>query len=151
MRIAIAALLALTLSGLAGAAQAQPGGSYLASCRDVRMRGDTLLALCRRIDGGVQRALLPDVRSCVGDIGNQNGVLVCNRAPGAPPPPAYAAPAPPPPPGPYRRGCRDLSEEYLRLRDRYYRSPDPRDRERMIHRMREIDVEAARRGCPPTH
>lgn len=139
MRIAIAALTALILAGLAGAAQAQPGGSYLASCTDVRMRGDTLLALCRRMDGRMQRAMLPDVGSCVGDIGNQDGVLVCNRAPGAPPP------------GRYGRGCGELSEEYLRLRDRYYRSSDPYDRERMIERMREIDVELARRGCPPSH
>jgi hypothetical protein len=139
MRIAIAALMALMLSALAGAAQAQPGGSYLASCWDVRMRGDTLLALCRRMDGGMQRSILPDVRSCVGDIGNQNGVLVCNRAPGAPPP------------GRYGRRCGELSEEYLALRDRYYRSPHPAEREQMIRRMREIDVEGARRGCPPTH
>ncbi len=151
MRIAIAALLALMLSSLAGAAHAQPGGSYLASCRDARMRGDTLLALCRRTDGRLQRSILPDVRSCVGDIGNQDGMLVCNRAPGAAPPPGYAEPAPPPPPGPHRHGCRGLSEEYLRLRDRYYRSRDPRDRDRMVHRMREIDVELARRGCPPSH
>jgi hypothetical protein len=151
MRIAIAALMALMVSSLAGAAQAQPGGSYMGSCRDVRMRGDTLLALCRRMDGRLQGSTLPDVRSCVGDIGNQNGTLVCNRAPGAAPPPAYAEPAPPPPPGPYRRGCRDLSEEYLRLRDRYYRSRDSRDRDRMVHRMRDIDVELAHRGCPPSH
>ena len=151
MRIAIAALMALMLSSLVGAAHAQPGGSYLASCRDVRMRGDALLALCRRIDGRMQRSILPDVRSCVGDIGNQNGMLVCNRAPGAAPPPAYAEPASPPPPEGYRHRCRELSEEYLRLRDRYYHSPDPEDREHMIHRMREIDVELARRGCPPSH
>jgi hypothetical protein len=88
MRIAIAALMALMLSGLAGAAHAQPPG----------YTGST-----------------------------------------------------PPPPGPYRRGCRELSVEYHRLRDRYYHEADPGARDRLIHRMRDIDVEAARERCPPTH
>lgn len=78
MRIVIAALVALTLSGLAGTAQAQPRGSYLRSCTDVRMRGDALIAVCRRPGGGMERTALPDVRRCVGDIGNQNGHLACN-------------------------------------------------------------------------
>ena len=152
MRIALAALLVLMLSGLAATAHAQvPRGSYLHSCTDVRMRGDTLIAVCRRADGRMQRALLADIDRCVGDIGNQDGVLVCNRGPGAPPPPAFAEPAPPPPPGAYRRHCRELSEEYYRLRDRYYRSDDPGDRERAIDRMREIDIEGARERCPPSH
>lgn len=78
MRIVIAALVALTLSGLAGTAQAQPRGSYLRSCTDVRMRGDALIAVCRRMDGRMERTALPDVRRCVGDIGNQDGNLACN-------------------------------------------------------------------------
>jgi hypothetical protein len=153
MRIAIAALMALMLSGLATAAHAQPPGSYLRSCTDIRMRGDTLLAVCRRADGRMQRSVLADVNRCVGDIGNQDGELVCNRARGArgaPPPPAFAGPAPPPP-GPHRHGCRELSEEYHRLRDRYYHPYGPDERERLVHRMREIDVELARSGCPPSH
>ncbi|MGH7088845.1 MAG: hypothetical protein ACREE4_13040 [Stellaceae bacterium] len=79
MRIAVAALAALMLSGLAGTAQAQvPRGSYLRSCTDVRMRGDALIAVCRRARGEMERTVLPDVRRCVGDIGNQNGHLACD-------------------------------------------------------------------------
>ncbi|HZU88420.1 MAG TPA: hypothetical protein VE993_04105 [Stellaceae bacterium] len=93
MRIARAAPMALImLSSLAVTAHAQPRGSYLRSCTDVHMRGDALVAVCRRHGGdGMQRTVLPDVRSCVGDIGNQNGMLVCNRGPG---------------PGPHRRPFR---------------------------------------------
>lgn len=80
MRMAIAALTALLVSGLAGAAHAQvPPGSYQRSCFHAHMQGDRLMAVCRRIDGRMQRTVLPEVRRCVGDIGNQNGVLTCNR------------------------------------------------------------------------
>ena len=89
MRIAIAALMALMLSGLAGAAHAQPRGSYLRSCTDVGMRGDALVAVCRRPGGRMERTVLPDVRSCVGDIGNQDGQLVCNRGRGGLPSEPY--------------------------------------------------------------
>ncbi len=83
MKIALAAPMALVLlSSLAVSAHAQPRGSYLRSCTDVRMRGDALVAVCRRPGGRMERTVLPDVRSCVGDIGNQNGTLVCNRGPG---------------------------------------------------------------------
>jgi hypothetical protein len=83
MKFALAAPMALLmLSSLAVSAHAQPRGSYLRSCRDVHMRGDALVAVCRHRGGGMERTVLPDVRSCVGDIGNQNGTLVCNRGPG---------------------------------------------------------------------
>ena len=73
--------LSLIFAGFAiiATAVAQPPGSYLRSCRDVRMRGDSLVALCRRIDRRWQPSRLDDVRRCVGDIGNDNGTLVCNR------------------------------------------------------------------------
>jgi hypothetical protein len=82
-----AMLGAFTAVLLAGAictqpAQAQPApqGSYLGSCTHIGMRGDRLFADCRRMDGGWQRTVL-DVGRCVGDIGNFNGSLTCNRAP----------------------------------------------------------------------
>ncbi|HJU14830.1 MAG TPA: hypothetical protein VJ770_00020 [Stellaceae bacterium] len=141
MRIAIAALLPLMVSGLTTAAHAQaPRGSYLRSCTDVRMRGDALLAVCRREDGRMQRTVLPDVDRCIGDIGNQNGILRCNRAEGPPPPP----------PGYGRhRHCRELAEEIRRLRDRLYHPSGPGERERVADHLRELDLESARRGCPP--
>jgi hypothetical protein len=56
-----------------------PGGSYAATCTGVTIVGTTLQAACRRIDGQVQQTFLVDVDQCVGDIGNLNGILTCNR------------------------------------------------------------------------
>jgi hypothetical protein len=139
MKVAIAALTVLVLSGLAGAARAQvPPGSYLRSCTDVRVRGGDLSAVCRRAGGGMRRTVLPDVRRCVGDIGNQNGVLVCNRG----------GPEGPPPPGMHRRRCRRLFAEHEELRKRMERPAGWRERERAIHRLREVEEELARKRCP---
>ena len=80
MKVALAAPLALVLlSSLAVSAHAQPRGSYLRSCTDVHMRGGALVARCRRSNGRTQRAVLKDVRRCVGNFGNHNGRLICNR------------------------------------------------------------------------
>ena len=87
MKTAIVALAGLALAGIACAmpAQAQgvPRGSYLRSCTDVRVEGDTLVARCRRADGREERTALRDVGRCVGDIGNNNGNLQCSY--GGPP------------------------------------------------------------------
>ena len=61
-------------------AQGFPEGSYLRSCTQVAVHGDRLLADCRRTDGSWERTALRDVDRCVGDIGNMNGQLACNRA-----------------------------------------------------------------------
>ena len=61
-----------------------PPGSYLNSCTDVRMEGGSLVATCRRANGGERRTTLSDARSCVGGIDNVNGELRCNRGGGAP-------------------------------------------------------------------
>ena len=74
----LSAILVLTFAAVTTAA-AQPPGSYLRSCRDVAMRGGSLVAVCRRIDRRWQPTRLDAVRRCVGDIGNDNGTLVCNR------------------------------------------------------------------------
>ncbi len=55
-----------------------PPGSYRASCRDVHMEGGTLVATCQAAGGRWVRASLPAIRSCTGDIGNDNGRLACN-------------------------------------------------------------------------
>ena len=70
-------------------AQGVPPGSYLRSCGEAYLRGDTLIATCRRVDGYAQQSSLPAVRSCVGDIGNANGNLTCNYARGPAPPQRY--------------------------------------------------------------
>ena len=109
----LSAVLLLTSLSLSAYAQV-PQGSYLQSCRDIKMQGQTLAAVCRRADGREQGSYLAEVHRCVGDIGNNNGVLQCNRGPGpAPagpaqgyvpprgpaPPPASASPGYPPPAG----------------------------------------------------
>ena len=76
-----AVLLAGTMCTQQAHAQSVPQGSYLDSCTRVGMDGDRLIADCRRADGGWHRTVL-DVNRCVGDIGNINGQLSCNRGPG---------------------------------------------------------------------
>jgi len=85
MKIALGAFAAVLLAGTMctqpAQAQSVPQGSYLDSCTRVGMDGDRLIADCRRADGGWHRTVL-DVNRCVGDIGNINGQLSCNRGPG---------------------------------------------------------------------
>jgi len=72
---------AAALAGLAFAAYAQglPPGSYQQSCRDFRMQGGTLTAVCRRANGRGDQLTALNVTHCVGDIGNDNGMLTCNH------------------------------------------------------------------------
>lgn len=71
----VGALVSLSLS-----AHAQvPQGSYLRTCKDIRMEGRTLVAVCRRADGREQRTAITEIERCIGDIGNINGVLQCHR------------------------------------------------------------------------
>lgn len=54
-----------------------PPGSYLATCRDVRLKGTTLVASC---NDGKDRWItteLRDAHKCAGDISNQNGIIHC--------------------------------------------------------------------------
>jgi hypothetical protein len=73
-----AAAVLLSLAALPAWAQG-PGGSYMESCTNVRAFGDRIIADCRRMDGAWNRTALHDADSCVGDIGNMNGHLTCNR------------------------------------------------------------------------
>src|SRR5246127_3516811 len=61
-------------------AQGAPPGSYLRTCTHVAVQGDRLIANCRRTDGSWGRTALRDVDRCVGDIGNIDGQLACNRS-----------------------------------------------------------------------
>ena len=84
MKTLFGALAALLLAGIAWSAPTQaqglPQGTYVQSCRDISVQGDTLVASCRTRDGRAQRAVLSAVSRCVGDIGNNNGTLQCNYA-----------------------------------------------------------------------
>lgn len=79
-----------------------PRGSYRSTCRDeqlVRGPGGTvdLIASCQTRGGRVVDATLQNVRACSGDIGNDNGRLVCQVGPNLGEPPR----------GSYRNTCRD--------------------------------------------
>ena len=104
----IRALLAgLLFAGLCwpllASAQDVPPGTYLRSCGEVYLQGDTLVATCRRMDGSPQPTSLPAVPNCVGDIGNRNGRLTCNYADAPAQPQPDDGPDYGPPPPPYGR------------------------------------------------
>lgn len=157
---------ATALVGLAFAAYAQglPPGSYQQSCRDFRMQGSTLTAVCRRSHGRGEQLTALNVAHCVGDIGNNNGQLVCNGGLPAtpaprhsPPPPAYAAPgysplpaypapgyAPPPrysEDRAYWQRCEGLRHEEHELRNRLAYTPYGEERERLQYRLGRVQAE----------
>jgi hypothetical protein len=151
---------AVALAGLTFAAYAQglPPGSYQQSCRDFRMQGGTLTAVCRRANGRGDQQTALNVTHCVGDIGNNNGQLVCNGGrPAAPVPPpreaqapAYPGPGYAPQPGPpprygeergYRERCEGLRHEEHELRDRLAYAPYGEERERLQYRLGQVHNE----------
>jgi CVNH domain len=54
-----------------------PPGSYISTCKDVRMQGTTLMASCDNGKSGSVAAELRDAHKCTGDILNDNGKLKC--------------------------------------------------------------------------
>jgi hypothetical protein len=72
------AALALGLGGVAITCQAQPGGSYRQTCRDVRVHGSTLSAACQDQGGNWRNTELRDFDRCGGEIQNLNGNLSCS-------------------------------------------------------------------------
>jgi hypothetical protein len=151
--------------GFAATAQGLPPGSYQQSCRDFRMQSSTLTAVCRRTHGRGEQVTALNVAHCVGDIGNNNGQLVCNGgqpaapappprqaqaapypAPGYSPPPAYPAPgyAPPPRYGEdhgYWERCQRLRHEEHAIRDRLAYTPYGGEREQLQYRLGRIQAE----------
>ena len=74
----VAAGLAVALA--TPGAQAQPAGSYQASCRNIQVSGGgdpQISASCKDMRGAWRYTSLR-YRDCVGEIGNNNGQLVCN-------------------------------------------------------------------------
>ena len=69
-----------------------PRGSYSHSCDDAHLEGTTLVANCRRTNGQVAQAQLPDATTAQGDIANCDGALRVGGCAG------YVAPRPVPPP-----------------------------------------------------
>lgn len=155
--------VALVGISLPAFAQAPPPGSYQGSCGEIRMHGTTLSATCRREDGRAQQSSL-DIAHCAGNIENRNGRLKCNRGaagmllPGGRPPayvgPGYPAPGYSPgyPPsgypaprygeeGGHRERCGSLEHRAHELHERLEHTPYGEDRERLEHRLREIDYQ----------
>jgi hypothetical protein len=54
-----------------------PPGSYISTCKDIRMQRTTLMASCDNGKGRSIAAELRDAHKCTGDIMNQNGKLKC--------------------------------------------------------------------------
>jgi len=71
------AALALGLGGAAITCQAQPGGSYRQTCRDVSVHGSDLRATCQDQGGNWRNTELRDFNRCNGEIQNLNGNLSC--------------------------------------------------------------------------
>jgi hypothetical protein len=166
MKLTIAMCAAALFAGVAGAAYAQapPPGSYQQSCRDIRMQGPTLTAVCQRAKGRGEQLTALNVAHCVGDIGNNNGQLQCSggqpaapapppRQGAAPPYPGYAPPPgpsgpgyPPPPPryseeGSYWEHCRRLRYEEHDIRNRLAYTPYGEERERLQYRLGRVQAE----------
>jgi hypothetical protein len=59
------------------AAPSQPSGSYTETCKNVRMKGTTLQAVCRSIDGREMPTSLRDANRCSQGVVNINGILSC--------------------------------------------------------------------------
>src|SRR5260370_30765548 len=86
--ISLAVFAVATLLSLPGTARAAvrggPPGTYLETCRDVRIDGDRLWARCEKADGNWRDTSLDDVYRCVRDIANGHGRLSCQKAAGPP-------------------------------------------------------------------
>jgi hypothetical protein len=97
MTLGVFAVLALVVwtPKPASAAMDEPPGSYLQTCRDVRVRGERLYARCQNTRNRWVDTSLEDVYRCSGDISNIDGRLSCDqsgRMPG----------------GDYAASCRDI-------------------------------------------
>ncbi len=68
-----------------GGAPSQPAGSYTESCRDIRMKGSTLYAVCKSVDGREAPTSLRDANRCAQGVVNVNGILNCEVSDVLPP------------------------------------------------------------------
>jgi hypothetical protein len=128
------------------------------------MQGSTLSAVCRRSHGRGEQVTALNVAHCVGDIGNNNGQLICNGGQPAAPPPPPPAPAPgypgpgyAPPPGypaqgyapppryseeqAYWERCERLRHEERDLRGRLAYTPYGDERERLQYQLGRVQAE----------
>ena len=71
-------------------APGQPAGSYTESCRNIQMKGATLHAVCKSLDGRELPTSLKDANRCAEGVANINGILNCESS-GVLPPGSYIA------------------------------------------------------------
>jgi hypothetical protein len=74
--------------GAKGAAPSQPGGSYTDSCKNIQMKGTTLHAVCKSLDGREMPTSLKEANRCAEGVANINGILNCEVS-GVLPPGSY--------------------------------------------------------------
>jgi hypothetical protein len=78
-----------------GGAPVQPAGSYTDTCRNIQMKGATLHAICKSLDGREAPTSLRDANRCAQGVVNTNGILNCEVGDVLPP-------------GSYIATCRDV-------------------------------------------
>jgi len=61
-----------------------PRGSYVQTCSDMRVHGNTLTARCQDTRGQWLSTALPHVNQCRGEIVNDDGSLYCSHGPDLP-------------------------------------------------------------------
>lgn len=66
-------------------APSQPSGSYTESCKDIKMKGTTLHAICKSLDGREMPTSLRDANRCSQGVVNINGILNCQVSDVLPP------------------------------------------------------------------
>lgn len=76
--------------GSEGGAPTQPRGSYTDSCRNIQMKGTTLHAICKSLDGRELPTSLKEANRCSEGVANINGILNCEVS-GVLPPGSYIA------------------------------------------------------------
>jgi hypothetical protein len=76
--------------GSQSAAPSQPAGSYTDSCKNIQMKGTTLHAVCKSVDGREMPTTLKDANRCAEGVANINGILNCESS-GVLPPGSYIA------------------------------------------------------------
>jgi CVNH domain len=59
------------------AAPSQPSGPYMDSCKNIRMKGATLYAVCKSLDGREALTSLRNANTCAQGVINLNGILNC--------------------------------------------------------------------------
>ncbi|HEX2330515.1 MAG TPA: CVNH domain-containing protein [Candidatus Angelobacter sp.] len=104
-RLVVITFLACMFAAAGSAAHAQglPQGTYLQTCNNASVNGETLLASCQDANGNWVAAQLPGYQTCRGDVVNDNGTLRCSQyTNGYGQPGAYAVG------GPFNQTCRSV-------------------------------------------